>query len=210
MQMLHLSLSPVWEMNFNMHFGTDLISSVLAWVNLQFSLCSSLQWFLCDFSRSLMPLFAIGLSSSRCLWAVLLYSICFDKPSGFSRFPKCLPPCNLSFWQPPVPTKPSFWLSPWVRDSYFSMEVLTHDKEWSSLWKQWDVIGIGKGVETKRTCHSSPECPCLTYMGEWNGFNMPSAWAQCHTNIRFSAPATKNPCTACVSKLFEDGVAPRD
>lgn len=124
MQMLHLSLSPVWGMNFNMQFGTDLISSALPWVNLQFRLCSSLQWFLCDFSHSLMPLFAMGLSSSRCLQAVLLYSICFDKPSGFNRSPKRLPSHSLSLWQPPVPSNPAC-LSPWVRDSYFSMEVLT-------------------------------------------------------------------------------------
>lgn len=106
MRMLRLSLSPVWGMNFNMHFGADLISSALPWVNLQFRLCSSLQWILCDFSHSLMPLFAMGLSSSRCLQAVLLYSICFDKPSAFNRFPKCLPSHSLSFWQPPVPTNP--------------------------------------------------------------------------------------------------------
>lgn len=51
--------------------------------------------------------------------------------------------------------------------------------------------------------------PHLTYTGEWAGFSVPSVWAQCHTNIRFSAPATKNPCTACVSRVFEDSIVLR-
>lgn len=140
--MLHVSLSPARGMNFNMHFGTDLISSALPWVNLQFRLCSLLQWFLCDFSHSLMPLFAIGLSFSWCLQAVLLYSICFNKPSGFNRFPKCLPSHNLSFLAATSAYTLSVWLSPWVRDSYFSVEVLTCDKEWRTLWNQWDIIAF--------------------------------------------------------------------
>lgn len=148
MQMLHLSLSPVWGMNLNMHFGTDLISSAVPCVNLQFRLCSSLQRFLCGFSHSLMPLFAMGLSSSRCLQAVLLYSICFDKPSGFNRFPKCLPSHSLSFWQPPVPANPLPVLSAWIRDCYFLMEALTLEINKEAAYRSNRTLLVqGKGLK---------------------------------------------------------------